>query len=72
MKTMKTFGEVMRKKREAKGLSRRQLADMVGVKYQTIFNIETGFTTYPQFDVAARIAEALDSSLSYFVSELAK
>ncbi len=45
--------------RRERGLSRHQLADAVGVHYQTIGYIERGEYS-PSLRVALRVAEALD------------
>ena len=50
--------DILRAKREAAGLTQRQLADLVGVTDQTISNIERGVTT-PTLDTARALARVL-------------
>lgn len=58
----KKFGKHLQKLREAKSLSQEQLAEMIGVEYQTISRIETGyyFTSYENLQ---KIASALDLTI---------
>lgn len=48
--------------RSAKGLSRRQLAEQVGVHYQTVGYLERGEYS-PSLALALRIADALETDL---------
>ena len=54
----KNFGKHIQKLREAKGYSQEQLAELVGVEYQTISRIETG-VYFTSFDNLHKIAKAL-------------
>ena len=58
----KIFGKHVQSLREAKGYSQEQLAEMIGVEYQTISRIETGyyFTSYENLQ---KIALALDLTI---------
>lgn len=58
----KKFGKHLQQLREAKMLSQEQLAEMIGVEYQTISRIETGyyFTSYENLQ---KIASALDLTI---------
>ena len=60
MASTKDFGRHIQKLRKARGLSQEQLAELVGIEYQSISRIETGlyFTT---FDKLQKIA--LDLSM---------
>lgn len=61
--------DIIRTKREAAGLTQRQLADLVGVTDQTISNIERG-ATRPTLDTARAIAGVLGISIeALFLSE---
>ena len=53
----------MRELREAKKLSQRQLAELVGTSQQQIQRIEAGLQA-ARIDVAVKIAEALGGSLA--------
>ena len=63
-KQAKRLGTFMRKQREAKRLSARQLAEICGLPHTTITRIEEGAFAAPSPDKLARIAEALDLSLA--------
>lgn len=54
--------------RRERGLSRHQLADAVGVHYQTIGYIERGEYS-PSLRVALRLAEALDLPVEVVFSD---
>ncbi len=58
----KDFGKHIKKLREAKGYSQEQLAELVGLEYQTISRIETGyyFTSYENLQ---KIAKALNLTI---------
>ncbi len=58
----KIFGKHLQSLREAKGYSQEQLAEMIGVEFQTISRIETGyyFTSYENLQ---KIANALNLTL---------
>ena len=53
--------------RIAKGLSRQQLADAVGVHYQTVGYLERGEYN-PSLSLALKIAEELETSVSEIFS----
>lgn len=58
--------ERMRELRKAKGLSLKQLGDMVGVAEVTISTYETG-KRLPPVDIVCSIADVFDVSLDYLV-----
>ncbi len=55
----KTFGEILREKRQTAGLSQRQLADRAGVDFSYISKIENGRLPAPADDTVTRLAEIL-------------
>ena len=54
----KDFGKHLKHLRETKGFSQEQLAELVGLEYQTISRIETGFY-FTSFDNLQKISKAL-------------
>lgn len=54
----KDFGKHLQKLREAKSYSQEQLAELVGVEYQTISRIETGMY-FTSFENLQKISKAL-------------
>jgi len=60
---MATFGERLRRLREARGWSQQELADRSGVPYITIYRCERGMHQEPRVGVAAKLARALGVSL---------
>ena len=58
----KNFGKQVKKLREAKGLNQEQLAELVGLEYQTISRIETGFY-FTSYENLEKIAKALEVKL---------
>ena len=58
----KRFGEILRKRREALGLSVRQVADLSQVLHSTVLRIEGGEFAAPRPDKLARLAAALQLS----------
>lgn len=63
---MKTFAEILRETRIKRGIKQYQLADMVGVGNNTIWNYERG-ESVPNLYTAADIAKALGVSIDYLV-----
>ncbi len=57
--TCKKVGTMIRKLREQRGLSQRDLADKAKVTGAYIAQLETGVKENPSFDVLKRIAKAL-------------
>ena len=57
------LGEALRKEREARGLSLRDLQELAGVPFPTIGRIERGRTRTPGFYIVAKVAKALRMSL---------
>lgn len=60
----KTLGQLLRQRREALGLSSRQLAKLAGTRDTTIMRLERGAFATPAPDKLLRIAEALGLSLA--------
>ena len=60
---MATFGERLKRLREARGWSQQDLADESGVPYITIYRCERGLHQEPRVGVAAKLARALGVSL---------
>ena len=58
----KKFGENLKRLREAKGLKQEELAELVGLEYQTISRIETGYY-FTSFSNLSKISEALGVTL---------
>ena len=58
----KQFGEHIKKLREAKKLGQEQLAELVGVEYQTISRIETGYY-FTSFSNLQKISKALNVTI---------
>ena len=54
----KDFGKHLKRLREAKGYSQEKLAELVGLEYQTISRIETGFY-FTSFENLQKISKAL-------------
>ncbi|MCR5261095.1 MAG: helix-turn-helix transcriptional regulator [Candidatus Gastranaerophilales bacterium] len=55
----KDFGKHLKKLRELKGYSQEQLAEIVGLEYQTISRIETGLY-FTGFENLEKFSKALD------------
>jgi len=53
------FGEILREKRRALGLSQRRLAELVGVDFSYISKLENNRLAAPAAETIARIAEML-------------
>ena len=60
------IGDAIRKAREAKGLSQRQLGKLSGVDYSAISRIENGERAAPDATSLMRIARALDVDVENF------
>ena len=63
-----SFGQRMRERREAMGLTRDQLADRVGVTRSAIGNYETGVSS-PKEDVLLRLFHALQVDPNYLYQD---
>lgn len=61
------IGERLKRLREAKGLSVRQLSRVAGVPHETISRLENNLQRNPSLPVAMRLAKALGVSLDYLV-----
>ena len=60
---MATFGERLKRIREKRGWTLRELAERSGVPYETIYRCEHGTHQEPRVSVAAHLARALGVSL---------
>ena len=60
---MGTFGERLKRIREKRGWTPRELAERSGVPYETIYRCERGTHQEPRVSVAADLARALGVSL---------
>ena len=58
----KDFGKRIKELREARNLTQEQLAEMVGLEYQTISRIETGYY-FTNFENLKNIANALNTDI---------
>jgi len=58
------FGNQIRKAREAKGLTQKDLADRIGVTASAVTNYENE-TSHPKKEVLYRMFEALDVDANY-------
>lgn len=59
-----TLGEYVRAKREAVGMSQRQLAAEAGVSFSNISRLESGFHATPSPELLKSIADVLDVDLA--------
>ncbi len=64
----KAFGRVVRRRREALGLSQEKLAERAGIHRTYVSSIERGKVRLG-LEVAKKIAEGLDQSLSELIAE---
>jgi HTH-type transcriptional regulator, competence development regulator len=69
---MTNFGELLREKRRAAGLSQRQLADKAGVDFSYISKLENARLPAPADDTVVRICEILGCSSDEFFSAAKK
>jgi len=60
---MKTFGQRLKERREARGWSQGELAERAGVPYETINRVERGIHQEPRISIAAKLARTLGVSL---------
>lgn len=63
-----TLGEHVRAKREALGMSQRQLAAEAGVSFSNISRLESGFHATPSPELLKNIADVLDVDLAELLS----
>ena len=59
MKSPKTLGEIVKHRRQARGLTQRQLAEMLGVKGSHVAYLETG-RRRPSLALLKRLADVLE------------
>jgi predicted transcriptional regulator len=67
-KSLKAFGENLKRLREAKGLTTRQLADNADIAYSQIWTLESGQGD-PTLTTLLALARALEVSLDGLVQE---
>jgi putative transcriptional regulator len=65
------FGEALRERRLAAGLSQEELAERCGIDRKSISRMETG-TFSPRLDSVWSVAEALDLSMATLFSGVAE
>lgn len=65
-----TLGDYVRNKREAAGLSQRQLAQEAGVSFSNISRLESGFHTNPNPGLLKNIADVLEVDLAELLAYL--
>jgi transcriptional regulator with XRE-family HTH domain/molybdopterin-binding protein len=63
----RSFGDILRRAREAKALSLRQLADRVDIEYSRLAKIELGTRPAPGLTEVRRLADALDIDMTDLV-----
>lgn len=61
------LGERLKRAREKKGWSQRELARQAHVRYATISELENGIRTAMNTDTAKRIARSLGVSVDYLI-----
>ncbi|OOM69512.1 helix-turn-helix transcriptional regulator [Clostridium sp. BL-8] len=64
---MENIGELLKKLREDKKLTLKELADKSGVGQSTISDIETGKAKNPRIDTLISLAKALDTTVNIFL-----
>jgi transcriptional regulator with XRE-family HTH domain len=62
-----TFGERVRQVREDHGLTRDQLAELVGASPMAVYHWEIG-RTHPHHDAYPRLASALQCTIDYLMT----
>jgi len=65
-----SFGRRLRSMRKSKGLSQKQLADLVSVNFTYLSKIENerlDFAQYPSEDLIRRLASALEADVNEFL-----
>ena len=65
------FGKVIRRRREAAGLSQEDLAEEAGLHRTYISLLERGLRT-PTIEVVRQLAEALDTTMASLMGEVEK
>jgi len=63
----RSFGDILRRAREAKALSLRQLAERVDIEYSRLAKIESGTRPAPRLAEVRRLADALDVDMGALV-----
>jgi transcriptional regulator with XRE-family HTH domain len=69
MQRRERFGERVRRFRESKGLSQRELAQKAGVTIPTLSYLESGRRASVSLESARRIADALNITLDRLVGD---
>lgn len=64
---MATTGDRIKAARKLKGLTQKELADKVGVKYSAIHKYESGLIVNLKRDTIAKLSDALDVKPSYLL-----
>lgn len=68
IKTLKAFGENLKKLREAKGLSTREFANIADIAYSQVWTLESGQGD-PSLTTLLAVARALEVSLDELVPQ---
>lgn len=68
IKTLKAFGENLKKIREAKGLSTREFANIADIAYSQVWTLESGQGD-PSLTTLLAVARALEVSLDELVPQ---
>ena len=64
-----TTGDRIKEARKQAGLSQKELADKLGISFQTLAQWETGKRN-PKYDTLKRIADALGVSVNSFMTDV--
>ena len=65
---MSTFGKKLRERREAKGLSQKELAKLLNTSYSVIGKYERD-EMQPSIEAAKKIAKLIDTTVGYLLGE---
>ena len=57
---MEELGKFLRKRRKAKGLSMREVAEQSGISHTEVYRIESGRRAYPSIRVLTALGKTLD------------
>jgi HTH-type transcriptional regulator, competence development regulator len=63
-----TFGELLRERRRAAGLSQRKLAELVGVDFSYVSKLENDRLPPPSSETVVRLAEAIGAAPDEFLA----
>lgn len=66
-KSRKIIGLRIMQKRKAKGITQNELAEIIGISYKQISNIENGYS-YPRMGAFLKICAYFEVNSDYFIS----